>query len=200
MNAKPGDHVGIPDVITACPLLLLLETWSGWPFYESQDGVSVFTAALSLEWLREERLFCPSSWVFCSVGQISHAAVAVLASALSCSEYFLICSEGSTALISSVVLLLGILNHSMSHQLLFAKKYYSINPKHRHVLAMSVFTVSQHLLLNNFTKFKALVQIQNENFLIIYSPPCFPTCSCLPLFSCKEIKVSEENIPGCFSI
>ncbi len=115
------DHVGIPDVITARPLLLLLETWSGWPFYESQDGVSgVFTAALSLEWLREEWLFCPSSWVFCSVGQISHAAVAVLASALSCSEYFLICSEGSTALVSSVVLLLGILNHNMSHQLLCA--------------------------------------------------------------------------------
>ncbi len=28
---------------------------------------------------------------------------------------------------------------------------------------------------------------QNENFLIIYSPPCHPRCSCLSFFGCKEI-------------
>ncbi len=47
---------------------------------------------------------------------------------------------------------------------------------------------------------KGLVHFQNKNFLIIYSPPYHPTCSCLSFFSRKEIKVFEENIPGFFSI
>ncbi len=34
-----------------------------------------------------------------------------------------------------------------------------------------------------------------KKILIIYSPPC-DTRSCLSFFSRKEIKVSEENIPG----
>lgn len=55
------DHVDILTVITACPLQLLLETWSGWPFCESQDGVSLFTAALSLDWWSEERLLFSGS-------------------------------------------------------------------------------------------------------------------------------------------
>ncbi len=32
-----------------------------------------------------------------------------------------------------------------------------------------------------------LKNFQNENFLIIYSPPCHPRCSCLSFFGCKEI-------------
>ena len=41
---------------------------------------------------------------------------------------------------------------------------------------------------------------QNENWLIIYSPPSHPRCSCLYFFSGKEIKFLEENIPGLFII
>ncbi len=47
---------------------------------------------------------------------------------------------------------------------------------------------------------KGLVHFQNKNFLIIYSPPCHPRCSCFSFFSRKEITFFEENIPGFFSI
>jgi len=40
--------------------------------------------------------------------------------------------------------------------------------------------------------------LSNKIFLIIYSPPCHPRCSCLSFFSQKEIKVFDENIPGLF--
>ncbi len=47
---------------------------------------------------------------------------------------------------------------------------------------------------------KEEVHIQNENFQILYSPLRHPRCSCLSFFSCKEVKVFEENTPEFFSI
>jgi len=45
------DHVYILIVSTACPLLLWLETWSGWPLSESQDRtVSACLYCRVIEW------------------------------------------------------------------------------------------------------------------------------------------------------
>lgn len=67
------DHVDILIVITACPLLSWLETWSGWPF--------------------KDRTVSACAWVWrgFSVGQIGQTAVTVLTPSLICREYVLIC-------------------------------------------------------------------------------------------------------------
>ncbi len=126
-----------------------------------------------------EALFS-SSWVFCSVGQISHAAVAVLASALICSEYFLICSEGSAALVSSVVLSLQLLPYSMSHQLLFAcvnDQRYEKKP----VLMCSFTRVFSHTFMPG-GKISYLKPWNGNTSTVVFT--CF--CKWLTKTSCKS--------------
>jgi len=51
------------------------------------------------------------------------------------------------------------------------------------------FSEDYQSMLSLFSFFKKLL-------LIIYSPPCHPRCPRLSLFSRKEMKVFDENIPG----
>jgi len=58
------------------------------------------------------------------------------------------------------------------------------------------------LILVQGSVFKGVVHFKKKKklLLIIYSPPCHPRYPCHSLFSRKEIKVFDENIPGFFSI
>jgi len=49
----------------------------------------------------------------------------------------------------------------------------------------------------SFTLVKGVVHFKKKKLLlIIYLPPCHPRCPCLSIFSRKEIKFFDENIPG----
>ncbi len=61
----------------------------------------------------------------------------------------------------------------------------------------SIFLFVHNIAINCL---KGLVDFQNKQILIIYSPSCHSRCSCLSFFSRKEMKVFEERIPGFFSI
>ncbi len=89
---------------------------------------------------------------------------------------------------------------------LWIQTYLSSNTVFHLLYSMEVVIIGHRacLALNSYLGkmpvFKGLVHFQNKKFLIIYSPPCHPRCSCLSFFSRKEIKVFEKNIPGLFSI